>query len=80
MRTPRGGSVRNCGEGERETLKRESEGRSARLGARQGIRQFGEADPNYNYMEQEEDWDRDLLLDPAWEKQQRKILALCIGS
>ncbi|XP_069326457.1 alpha-actinin-3 isoform X4 [Eulemur rufifrons] len=23
-------------------------------------------------MEQEEDWDRDLLLDPAWEKQQRK--------
>lgn len=25
------------------------------------------------YMEQEEDWDRDLLLDPAWEKQQRKV-------
>ncbi|TSN12204.1 Alpha-actinin-3 [Bagarius yarrelli] len=24
------------------------------------------------YMIQEEDWDRDLLLDPAWEKQQRK--------
>ncbi|KAJ0006510.1 hypothetical protein NQD34_013783 [Periophthalmus magnuspinnatus] len=24
------------------------------------------------YMTQEEDWDRDLLLDPAWEKQQRK--------
>ncbi|KAK5607971.1 hypothetical protein CRENBAI_007348 [Crenichthys baileyi] len=24
------------------------------------------------YMEQENDWDRDLLLDPAWEKQQRK--------
>ncbi|TNN47984.1 Alpha-actinin-3 [Liparis tanakae] len=23
-------------------------------------------------MEQENDWDRDLLLDPAWEKQQRK--------
>lgn len=25
------------------------------------------------YMAQEEDWDRDLLLDPAWEKQQRKV-------
>uniref|UniRef100_A0AAV2J5T9 Uncharacterized protein n=1 Tax=Knipowitschia caucasica TaxID=637954 RepID=A0AAV2J5T9_KNICA len=24
------------------------------------------------YMEQENDWDRDLLLDPAWERQQRK--------
>ncbi|MEQ2205800.1 hypothetical protein XENOCAPTIV_014480, partial [Xenoophorus captivus] len=24
------------------------------------------------YMHQEDDWDRDLLLDPAWEKQQRK--------
>ena len=27
------------------------------------------------YMEQEEDWDRDLLLDPAWEKQQRTVSA-----
>lgn len=26
-----------------------------------------------DYMHQEEDWDRDLLLDPAWEKQQRKV-------
>lgn len=25
------------------------------------------------YMEQENDWDRDLLLDPTWEKQQRKV-------
>uniref|UniRef100_A0A2K6GNZ3 Actinin alpha 4 n=1 Tax=Propithecus coquereli TaxID=379532 RepID=A0A2K6GNZ3_PROCO len=25
-----------------------------------------------DYMAQEDDWDRDLLLDPAWEKQQRK--------
>lgn len=25
------------------------------------------------YMTQEEGWDRDLLLDPAWEKQQRKV-------
>lgn len=30
---------------------------------------------NY-YMQQEDDWDRDLLLDPAWEKQQRKVRAL----
>ncbi|KAK4806287.1 hypothetical protein QYF61_008473 [Mycteria americana] len=28
--------------------------------------------PNGDYMAQEDDWDRDLLLDPAWEKQQRK--------
>ena len=26
-----------------------------------------------DYMLHEEDWDRDLLLDPAWEKQQRKV-------
>lgn len=26
-----------------------------------------------DYMSQEDDWDRDLLLDPAWEKQQRKV-------
>lgn len=26
-------------------------------------------------MDQENDWDRDLLLDPAWEKQQRKVRA-----
>lgn len=31
------------------------------------------------YMEQEENWDRDLLLDPAWEKQQRKVSALESG-
>lgn len=39
------------------------------LGAREGpfVESGGE------YMEQEEDWDRDLLLDPAWEKQQRKV-------
>jgi len=28
------------------------------------------------YMTQEDSWDRDLLLDPAWEKQQRKV-GLC---
>lgn len=25
------------------------------------------------YMIQEEEWDRDMLLDPAWEQQQRKV-------
>ena len=25
------------------------------------------------YMEQEEEWEREGLLDPAWEKQQRKV-------
>lgn len=32
-----------------------------------------------DYMQPEDDWDRDLLLDPAWEKQQRKAssIALC---
>lgn len=29
------------------------------------------------YMIQEEEWDRDLLLDPAWEKQQRKVRGPC---
>lgn len=29
-----------------------------------------------DYMQPEEDWDRDLLLDPAWEKQQRKVSSL----
>lgn len=38
------------------------------------------ADPQVNsynedevYMEQEEEWEREGLLDPAWEKQQRKV-------
>ncbi|KAI3353614.1 hypothetical protein L3Q82_004817 [Scortum barcoo] len=31
------------------------------------------------YMEQENDWDRDLLLDPAWEKQQRKMTDILPG-
>lgn len=29
------------------------------------------------YMLQEDEWDRDLLLDPAWEKQQRKVRQSC---
>lgn len=28
---------------------------------------------NGDYMEQEEEWEREGLLDPAWEKQQRKV-------
>uniref|UniRef100_A0A3B3TIS6 Actinin alpha 3b n=1 Tax=Poecilia latipinna TaxID=48699 RepID=A0A3B3TIS6_9TELE len=34
----------------------------------------------YTYMTQEEDWDRDLLLDPAWEKQQRKTFTAWCNS
>ena len=26
-----------------------------------------------DYMEAEEEWDRECLLDPAWEKQQKKV-------
>uniref|UniRef100_A0A4W4G7Z8 Actinin alpha 3b n=1 Tax=Electrophorus electricus TaxID=8005 RepID=A0A4W4G7Z8_ELEEL len=33
-----------------------------------------------DYMTQEEDWDRDLLLDPAWEKQQRKTFTAWCNS
>ena len=31
--------------------------------------QYGED----GYMEQEEEWEREGLLDPAWEKQQKKV-------
>ena len=30
-------------------------------------------DVNGVYMEQEEEWEREGLLDPAWEKQQLKV-------
>ncbi|TRY91372.1 hypothetical protein DNTS_008522, partial [Danionella cerebrum] len=33
-----------------------------------------------DYMHQEDDWDRDLLLDPAWEKQQRKTFTAWCNS
>ncbi|KAM9514288.1 alpha-actinin-4 isoform 1-T1 [Guaruba guarouba] len=36
--------------------------------------------PGGDYMAQEEDWDRDLLLDPAWEKQQRKTFTAWCNS
>uniref|UniRef100_UPI00398EBB57 alpha-actinin-1-like isoform X4 n=1 Tax=Pristiophorus japonicus TaxID=55135 RepID=UPI00398EBB57 len=32
------------------------------------------------YMQPEEDWDRDLLLDPAWERQQRKTFTAWCNS
>lgn len=32
------------------------------------VDQFGDG-----YMEQEEEWEREGLLDPAWEKQQKKV-------
>ncbi|XP_046891430.1 alpha-actinin-4 isoform X2 [Hypomesus transpacificus] len=41
--------------------------------------QYSSAEPP-TYMEQENDWDRDLLLDPAWEKQQRKTFTAWCNS
>ena len=37
--------------------------------------QFGApmGDNDGGYMEQDEEWEREGLLDPAWEKQQRKV-------
>lgn len=32
------------------------------------------------YMEQEEEWEREGLLDPAWEKQQKKVSGSYINS
>ena len=29
-------------------------------------------------MQQEEDWDREGLLDPAWERQQRKVRTMIV--
>lgn len=37
---------------------------------------YGSIDPFVDgYMEQEEEWEREGLLDPAWEKQQKKVLS-----
>ena len=33
---------------------------------------------NTDYMQQEELWDREGLLDPAWERQQRKVCDIVI--
>ena len=35
--------------------------------------QFGAPMGDNGYMEQDEEWEREGLLDPAWEKQQRKV-------
>ena len=37
--------------------------------------QFGAPMGENQYMEPEEEWEREGLLDPAWEKQQRKVQA-----
>lgn len=37
-----------------------------------GLYADGVYDEN-GYMEQEEEWEREGLLDPAWEKQQKKV-------
>lgn len=37
---------------------------------------YNNVDPYVDgYMEQEEEWEREGLLDPAWEKQQKKVSA-----
>ena len=42
--------------------------------------QFGAPDMSENgYMAQDEEWEREGLLDPAWEKQQRKVSVLKKG-
>lgn len=37
-------------------------------------------DYNDDYMVQEEEWEREGLLDPAWEKQQKKVSFLLLFS
>ena len=34
----------------------------------------------YGYMEEEEEWDREGLLDPAWEKQQKKVSVVSLSA
>lgn len=42
---------------------------------------YGQEYDENGYMEQEEEWEREGLLDPAWEKQQKKVgrkdISLC---
>ena len=43
--------------------------------------QFGAPLNQQDYMEQEEEWEREGLLDPAWEKQQRKVRnSVCLAT
>lgn len=44
------------------------------MGSMANPTQFGAPlDSDAAYMEQEDEWEREGLLDPAWEKQQRKV-------
>uniref|UniRef100_A0A8D3CKY8 Actinin, alpha 1 n=1 Tax=Scophthalmus maximus TaxID=52904 RepID=A0A8D3CKY8_SCOMX len=43
-------------------------------------RAMDQYDGDEDYMPQEDDWDRDMLLDPAWEKQQRKTFTAWCNS
>ena len=38
--------------------------------------QFGAGMGDVDFREQEEEWEREGLLDPAWEKQQRKVICI----
>uniref|UniRef100_A0A4X2L564 F-actin cross-linking protein n=1 Tax=Vombatus ursinus TaxID=29139 RepID=A0A4X2L564_VOMUR len=56
-------------------------GRERALRALEGLRAKGwDEAGGGGYMIQEEEWDRDLLLDPAWEKQQRKTFTAWCNS
>ncbi len=41
---------------------------------------YGGHGGGYDYRQQEEEWDREGLLDPAWEKQQKKVNRLLSAS
>ncbi|GMT10757.1 hypothetical protein PFISCL1PPCAC_2054 [Pristionchus fissidentatus] len=41
---------------------------------------FGHHPPGYDYTQQEEEWDREGLLDPMWEKQQKKTFTAWCNS
>ncbi|XP_078287209.1 alpha-actinin-1-like isoform X2 [Rhinoraja longicauda] len=46
----------------------------------QQMQQANHGGPGGVYMQPEDDWDRDLLLDPAWERQQRKTFTAWCNS
>jgi hypothetical protein len=54
-----------------------------KIPAKKGVaepNQFGAPLSENDYMEQEEEWEREGLLDPAWEKQQRKTFTAWVNS
>uniref|UniRef100_A0A674HN80 Actinin alpha 1 n=2 Tax=Estrildinae TaxID=40155 RepID=A0A674HN80_TAEGU len=53
---------------------------TARRAAAAAAMDHYDAQQTNDYMQPEEDWDRDLLLDPAWEKQQRKTFTAWCNS